>query len=38
MVIFEIDADDLANEMHETVVSELMNKMQAGETLENPQD
>ena len=36
--IFELDADDLANEMHETVVSELMNKMQAGETLENPQD
>lgn len=36
--IFELDAADLANEMHETVVSELMNRMQAGETLENPQD
>ena len=36
--IFELDAADLANEMHETVVSELMNRMEAGETLENPQD
>lgn len=36
--INEVDADDQANEMHETVVTEIMTRIENGECFVNSED